>query len=209
MSVYGRIVGGDDVRDAVLAFLRRWLPGYLVEVARQAGLPDRTYLPVRSWSVMDDFDVLPEFRPPAIVVTSAGLAGEPVRDAGGRYRATWQVEVTAYVSATDHVNTARAAGATTKAVRAAIVQHRALDGLGAAWWVGETYAEGPSVDLRGNDRGRVGAGQVLLRVEVGDVVDETAGRTDPAVVPDLPEPVPATPDAPTVGDATVTVERSP
>jgi len=198
VSPFGAIKTGTDVRDAFRSTLIAWMPTYLAEVARQAGLVPLTpgqpaLAPVRSWKVVTDFNSIPDDAMPAAMVSSTGTVGRPERRAGGITRATWALDCSIVVNGIGWDDTAARVGWYIGAARAAVAQHGSLgDFAQDTMWVSENYGRIPSAESR-----TLGAGVVTFTVAVESVM--TIG-TGPAA-PDPPLAVPGAPDVPpTLGD---------
>jgi hypothetical protein len=215
MSIYGRIITGEDVRQATIAHLKRWTPVMLSEVAAQSGR-ERGDLPgFRAWGVAKNVDNWPENQLPACVVVAPGLAERPERHGDGTYRAKWSVGIGAVVSGQDLESTRSLVELYTAAVRSAMLQHPSL----AQWdeaqekyvpfalgveWLDESYDE-----LGFNDSRTIAAGVVSLIVEVDRVLDSFGGPVHPPPPPDPPPGVTTDPgDWGIVEAVTVTTEQS-
>lgn len=200
MTIYGQVVTGSDVRRAVEAHIKLWIPTYLAEVADQHGraradMPIfRSYVPAVELDTLDAAGHLP-----SCVVVAPGLMDEPHMDGRGEYRARWAVATGAVVSGRDQDNTLELAELYAGALRTLMIQHPSLGGFASGVeWLGERYDDfGGPVDRR-----TIAAGSVQFGVDVEAVVESRAGPMtppgDPMVEPD---------DWPTVESVTVDVER--
>ncbi len=184
MNIYGQIITGADVRDAVEQHVRTWTLGYLGEVAAQAGFP-RNYLPdFRAYT--SDIQLengLTDEQMPCLLVVSPGLSSPPVKRGDGTWKTTWTINLTVVVSARDRMSTLRNVELYTAAVRSAVMQQPSLGGFALGCnWLDESYDA-----LRLEQAPNIGAGIVSLEVEVGPVVDSTKGPITPPAAP-LAEP---------------------
>ena len=177
MNLFGRILTGEQVEDAVVATLQLWMETYLAEVERQTSRPLRSLPLPRSYQVAQEFMKWPEEIIPAVVVVSPGTDGDPVMRGDGRYEATWTVGVAIVVAAATRNDTHSLAMAYSAAVRAALTQRPSLGGFAAGTtWGGESYDDLPSEDARS-----LQAGYQIFNVTVEDVMNARGGP--PAAVP--------------------------
>lgn len=96
MTVFGPVITGNDVGDAVKAWLVHWLPSYLAEAERDSGRDPGTLPMPRSWSKVPVFSRYNEQQLPAALIVSTGT-DEISRRGDGTYGATFGV--TAFVLA--------------------------------------------------------------------------------------------------------------
>lgn len=109
-DVFGTIIDVAQVEDAVEAKLLEWIDTYLLEREEAAGVPPRTWLRPKSWTVEDDIRLLPEKNLPALVVVSPGLTSEPQETEGdGTLDGVLQMGVVAVVQDVDRRSTAKLA----------------------------------------------------------------------------------------------------
>ena len=172
-SMYRRIVSGEGIRLGVIAHLRLWVPAYVAEVSRQAGLthclPDfRGYAPALVTGTPDD-------QLPLCVVTAPATIDTPQKHDGGLYTAPWGIGIGCVVSR----RTREAAGAVASlygaAVRAAMVQHPSLGGMsdGTDWLVEDTE------EIAWDDVRVVMAAKLQFAAHILGVVDSRGGFTVP------------------------------
>lgn len=193
MDLYGPILGLDDVAAAVEAFLQRWLPGYLAAVARRHD---------QALPAIADFDLagaelpdLAERSYPAVVISSPGVEFDL---GAGQLDGGWLVAVTVYVQASSRRAARTLVGRYVKAARAAVMQHRSLDGFASTTFAErESYAVVPDTALNGFRAG----GTLLLRVWVAAVTDLHGGPDEPPA-----DPAADPGDAPAVATVGVAVE---
>lgn len=163
-----RLIGADDVCEAVEATLRARLPQILPLLPADPPL----VMPATLEQLPTRETLVAVIQPghPALTVSSPGADpaesdpdGESLAPAG----ATWEVVVGVYASETDHERTATSVRRYVKAVRAALTVW-ALPGLEASVaWLGEEYDGIPD-----RDRARtLGAGQVRVAVHVPYITD--------------------------------------
>lgn len=194
-SIFGRIITGDDVEQAVLALLRRWSGTYLAELERQHDLEAGTLPRIRSYETAPSFDNWPEDQIPACIVVSPGITGPPVRGGRGSYMARWSVGLGCVCSARTQAEAHRLGMLYIAALKTLILQRPSLEGFAAGVdWVDESYTE-----LSFDDRRTLGAGMAIFNVQVDDVVTAQAGPLTPAdpLDPDT-SPWPEWPHADTV-----------
>lgn len=200
MSLYGPIIGADDVADRVKDHLVQWAPAYIAEVARQAALPAATLPPFGLFEIRAD-DVLEAWASlPACHVRCHDT--KPVQQRGGRIAAQFPVSIRVAAGGTDESTTARLVARYAKAVRAALLQHPSLDGFAeAVRLTGESYTNPRSAkDLW------AGEATVNITVTVAAIVDMDGGPVVPPADPLLP---PAADPETTSVDAWVDRDRPP
>lgn len=210
MSVFGRIITDDQVEDAVLATLSKWLPTYMAEVERQVGLDEGYYErpPAGSYTVRSRFDKWPEEMLPLVIVIATGVADDPSPEGRGKFRAEFEIGVACVVSSIDIPSSRRYANRMGAAVRAALIQHQSLDlaideSVRGVDWLGERNNELPQPEP--GDR-TIWANRQLFNVEVGDVLTKAAGPISPDPLPDPNDPWP---DDPVAEDVSYEIEKVP
>lgn len=185
-NLFGPIVTGKQVRNAMISHIRKWFPSYIAEVGRTDGR-DGAALPLfRSFpSLLDMPDGrYVEDQMPSCVVVAPGLIELPTKHSGV-YKARWAVNVGAVISGQNRENTFDLAELYAAAIRSAVLQHPGLGGFAAGTdWLGERYDDIP------NDMQRtLGAGTVQFSVEVQGAVDARQGPVQPLADP-IPDPGP-------------------
>ena len=166
-SLYGRLIAGVDVEQALKARLDDRLDDYLNEVERQHGLAVGSLSRPRAFVVAERF---PEDQLPAIVVESPGTTDLPAADGQGRYAVRFELVLAIHVAAAD--GAIELAKLYVLALRALAVQQPAPLFMGIDW-VNERY---PRPELVG---GRTFyTAEVSLEVQVPDVTDRHAGPPD-------------------------------
>lgn len=204
MSVFGTIIDGSQVEDAVQTFIKRWLPTYLSELADQRGLPRDTWLftdsngdwaAIRSWTNTPQFTLDENTQLPAALVITTGLAGRPVKEGDGSYRATWITGIAVVVSAKDQDSTQRLAKRFGAAIRWLFVQHPSLEdpNVEGTSWEDENYD-----DVSSEQERTLASVRMVFSIEYHHVVNALDGPVLPADPPADPT-VPYT-DWTTVGD---------
>jgi hypothetical protein len=196
-EVFGQIITGDDVRNAVITTLRRWVPTYLAAMARRTGRSGKDLPEFKSFATIFDINKYAEDIIPACVIVAPGIIETPIREKGG-YKARWGVGIGAVVAGQDRDNTYQLATLYTAVVRTICVQKQSLGGFAdGIVWVSERYDNLNTDDLR-----TIAAGTIQLGVDVVGAVDPTAGPKVPAV--DLDVPIG---DWPTVEQVLIDVEQ--
>ena len=197
-EVFGPIVTGGQVEDAVEATLRKWLPTYIAEVSGQDGRSRSKTPNIASWQVVPDFETWPESKFPALVIVSTGVSGKPKRKAGGVYSAPWAFGIGVFCKSNSLKNMRDLSKIYGAAIRAVLVQHSSLGDFASGLdWEDERYD-----DLEFRER-TYAAARLVFTVEVDEVVRRSAGpaQADPNYDPTLPyDPV-------TIIDTEIIVER--
>jgi hypothetical protein len=180
---FGRIVTAYDVEQWCLATLRKWSSTYLAELERKNGIDVGDLARIRSWRTTPSFDKWPEDQLPAALLLSVGLSEPPLKEAGGVYRARWQMGLACVVSARTEALSRRNAMIYVAAHRALLTQKQSLDGQPGARgvvWQDENYVDLPYDDIRS-----LCSGQAIFTVEFDDVTTSEKGP----VTPDDPLPI--------------------
>lgn len=181
----GPNITGGDVEQVVVETLKEWLPYFLARVDEEHDLDPGTTIEPLSYNVSSHLSRWTEMAPPALVVVSPGLAGDPeIVGEHGSYMATWRISVGVTVGGATEVGSRALAHRYAAAVRNALVKKPVFD---ATWWVGEQY------DTINPDRRSLIAAEIVFHVQVIRAVD-TRG-----VFPDEP---PTDPEDPGVGPIT-------
>jgi hypothetical protein len=187
-EVFGQIITGDDVRNAMKETLQLWIGTYLAVIARKTGRAGGDLQGFKSYPTLFDINKYAEDIMPACVLVAPGILSTPILEKGG-YRATWGVGLGCVVAGKDRDNTYQLATLYTAAARSLVLQHPSLGGFAdGVNWISERYDNLDSSDVR-----TIAAGVIQFGVDVVDVVDPRAGTMTPA--PDLPTPVDAWPAA--------------
>ncbi|HEX5592027.1 MAG TPA: hypothetical protein VFX35_01625 [Solirubrobacterales bacterium] len=138
--VVGPLFSSHLIEEAVIANLRKWLPGYLTVACEEHGV-DEGIAAIKSWGLGSSAERWPEQGFPALLVV-----GGPARDVeknGESYRAKWPFEVGIAVRGDIPHKARMHAQVYAAAVRGAILQRRSLGSqLRSADWEGEDPAEG-------------------------------------------------------------------
>jgi hypothetical protein len=199
-TIFGQILTGTDVEDAVTDHLKLWSATYLAEMERQSGREPQSLPHVRSWNVVPtEPEKWPENQLPAVLVISPGLIGEPQEQGDGVTVATWSLSLSAITSARSEKGTRQLAHLYVAHLRAIMLQHPGISGFAQdTLWMGEAYDTVPQ-ELRRTLAGATGA----FAVEVSDVINRYGGPTEPA-----DQPYDDQSDWPTVEETVVTAEKS-
>lgn len=198
-GVFGPLLTGKDVRDALESTIKTWVRDYVGEVARLSGRSSEDLKPFRSYVSSLDLDKFQSDQLPCCVIVAPGLLTQPELRRGA-YNARWGVAVGVVVSGQDRENTFDLVELYTAAVRSLLIHHPSLGGFAEGLeWIGERYDELRSEDLR-----TIGAGTVQLAVDVTEVQSKIGGPGAPTAAVD---PVEDPGDLHTVGSVTITTER--
>lgn len=217
MSVWGPLLDGADVEQAVIAHLKHWLPA-AISYVRKAKDPDEekwpkredgNYVePIRGYSVSHADAVamrFPEDQLPLIVAQSPGHEDDPVVEEGGRVSAVYGIALSAIASSVTEEDAKELARLYASAARLAILQNPALDA-----GTGDAFADHVEMGRERNGQIRRGVeGERNLAIctipyliAVPSIMDVSGGPLD---APEDPEE--EAPDWPTVkeggGSATV------
>lgn len=201
---FGKVVTGKDLRLAVVATLKKWMPTYLALISQHDGRA--TALPgFRSYVASLDTDKFVEDQLPSCVVVAPGTFDEPVRRGDNSYDIVWSLGVGVIVSGQDADNTFELCELYAAAVRLCLLQQSSLGGVASgADWLNERYDELDVDDIR-----TIAAGIVQFAVAVETAFRQAPAPLQPANSSGLPEP-PADLTAPhdRVDSADTTLHRS-
>src|SRR5690349_10466479 len=178
-DIFGPIFSGDQLEDAVIETLQKWLPTYIREVELQRGLalPADGRIPKpRTYTTRNEFTTFPEDQLPLIVVVSPGLVAPPRADGEGRYVGWFALGIAAVVSASGKANTRRLARQYGAAVRSCILQKSWLEGAATGVeWRDESYDDLPNEDKEKS----VSAVQMIFQVQVDNITTRWTGPAYP------------------------------
>lgn len=175
------MVTAEQVGDAVIATLRRWLPDYLGEMERRRGSGPASLPLPGSYQLVADLEQLVARATPMVAIVLPGTS-EITQQAGTRHAARWVTSAVAIVPADTADKASRLAMVYAATMRWALVQQGTLDGFAVATdWGEEEYLP---LDLP--DKRNVAAGRFEGEVEVADVLDAWAGPSEPSANPATP-----------------------
>jgi len=190
-DVYGPVYGGHSVQEAMYATLEKWLPSYIEETNRQLG--QKVLEIPTEYRFRPDYRTLPKSSTAAILIDVTGTSGTP-QVYQEFIRANWKARVMVFVYGTkDWQETQALTNAYAACVRAAIIQHRGLEGFAeTTMWRGEEYREGEHSGTR-----TTGVAIIDFEITVGNAMNmyggvpnpEYAGTgvvTDPSLLPPSP-----------------------
>lgn len=203
MSVYGDILDGSDVENALLAHLRYWMPSATAFVRRHKD-PDEERWPdgiaaIREYGVSHADAVaqkFPEDQLPMLIAQSPGMEEDPVVEEGGRVSAVYGVALSAIASSVTAEDAKELARLYAAAARLAIMQNPQLDA-----GTGDFFADHVKMGRERNGqvrRGIEGERNLMIctipfLIAVPQIMDVSGG---PVVAPEDPEE--ETPDWPTI-----------
>jgi hypothetical protein len=197
-SIFGQVIDGAQVDEAVESFLRRWLPVYLAQMAEDRGLPRDAFPAPKTWATSTEFTIEKVTQLPAILILNAGLSEPPIREGDGSYRAKWMIGIAVVVTAggDDPLRSVnRLAKRYGAAIRLLLIHHPSLEdpNVEGTTWEDENYDDIPA----DQDRSMASA-RLVFEVEYRAV----ANSYDGPVLPSDPPPDPTTPypDWPTIDD---------
>lgn len=177
-GVYGSIVTGKDVREAVRDTIKLWIRDYLGEVARNSGRGSNDLLPFRSYSATFEMDKFEEDALPACVIVAPGLMETPQKRSK-EIRARWGVGVGVVVSGQSRENTFELCELYAAATRALLLHNPSLGKFAQGVdWIDERYDELGSEDLR-----TIAAGTVQFGIDVHSAVELNQGPRTPTAPP--------------------------
>lgn len=191
-QIYGRMLDAYQIEVATIQVLTDFTQYYLREKERQVGRePGLIPLPKSITRVNSFSRAMLENQLPSIVVVSPGLAGPPLKDGRGLYRATWQLGIALINSAMDDDSTNEIVKIYSAALRLLMLQQKIdLEGFRGTTWIDENY------DQIQPERSRnLSVGENLFEVEFENVSNGRIGPKTPTG-----DPLVAPPDYPVVGE---------
>jgi hypothetical protein len=208
VTVFGTIRTDDEIEDAVIATLRKWLPTYIAEVERQLGLDVGFYQrPFHSsYTVRTDFEVWPEEMMPVVSVEAFTIESDPRRNGRGIMTGQFATGITNICASNNAVYVRSYAARMGAAIRAAVMQHQSLDAQLDGSVQGVSFLGSTNNLLASQDDRTIRAYRQVFVVEVADILTRGAGPAAPDVDPpdDPNEPVP---DWGTVETVVTTLEK--
>jgi hypothetical protein len=198
MSLYGTLIGADDVRDALRDHLHAWSPAYIAEVARQRGLDPADVPSFQSYEIRGrDGDLESYVAVPSI--TFICTEQRVLRRGSGPIAMRFRVAAVIFAAGVDHETATQAVGRYVTAVIAAVEQHPDLSGFAERAAFVETRWDRVAPTER--PEAWDGGAAVFFDIDVADVMDADAGPDE------LPDPVTSEQPAPPVTtEVVVTVE---
>jgi hypothetical protein len=174
-SIFGPLVTGHDVEQAVLSTLRKWSGTYIAEAEDAHGITRCSLERVRAWVIGPTLDKWPEDQLPAVVIASPGLAPPPRRNGEGYYRATWRIELGVVCAARTQARSRELSALYLRAHMAIVAQKQSLESFadGVAW-LDESYTQLDYDDVRS-----LYSGSAVFAIDVEDVLSTDAGPTEP------------------------------
>lgn len=188
---FGPLVINTDVDEAVIGMLSLWMPTYMSQVERERGMTvgylDRPH--EESYANVLDDDEFPDYRLPAVLVTTANTQ-DTDKDGDGFYYAAFNVVVSAVVRGRTPAETRQRAALFEGCVRRVMVQADPT-------WDGEVRFMGANVAAVADPTGAgrylaAGIGTYLVYVDkvvqaaVGPAGEPYAQPEDPDYDPDAP-----------------------
>lgn len=181
-AVFGPIIEGGDVKAAVDATLRKWMPTYLALIERHAGREPKSMPLPRSYVLSDDGNLNKrvEDQLPAVVILTPGNGEQkPKRDGEGKIRAGFRVTISVVASATDQATTAALAERYRKAIELMIVHQSSLGGFAE----GVIFVGWRTDDMDSESARTIAAGTNVFEVLVKDIAQHGAGLKEPLEEP--------------------------
>lgn len=201
MTIFGPIHTDDQVEDAVLATLQKWLPTYMSEVERQLGLTVGYYQrPFESsYTARTDYEAWPEEMMPVVSVEGLVIEDDPRRDGRGMMSGKFAMGVTNTCVSNDSVYVRRYAARMGAAIRVAVMQHQSLDSALNGDILGIHYVGSRNNLLSSQDQRTIRGYRQLFVVEARNLLTRGVGPVAPDAVPPI-DPTAPLPEWPTVPD---------
>ena len=198
-SAFGLFQLDEDLQEAVVSTIRKWLPTYLALIERKVELAPRSIPLPRSYVLSDNGELnkKPEDQLPAVVVLCPG-GGKitPRQEGDGRIRAGYVVNVACIVTARDHESTDKLARRYRKALELILVHQPSLGGFAEA----SIFRGWRNDELLPEDDRTIAAGTNVFEVLVPDISQAGKGLQAPLDDPYEEAEIPA------VTEADVTLE---
>lgn len=168
-SVFGDVFIASQIEEAAQATLQKWFPRYLRWIEKKLSLEVGSIEDPITFNSRNTTDLIPGEQLPKCVVISPGIAGKPVADGAGVYRATWNLSVgVAFVD--EDEQTARLKVDCYGAAARLILLHKRIEGVKIVniEWTGESYQD---LDLPGKVQ-QLKAAIVHFTVDIGNVASK-------------------------------------
>lgn len=172
-DIFGPIVGGHTVQEAIYNTLEMWLPAYIAEFNRVLGGPILKTPTV--YRLKPDNRQLTPNMDASVFVSCTGTLHPPERHSH-QTRAVWQAQVSLCVNGSmDWQETQAITFAYGAAARTAIAQHESLNGVAETTkWTGEKYLEKEHLSNR-----TIGLIVIDFEVTTATTLDVFAGPPSP------------------------------
>jgi hypothetical protein len=204
-SIFDQIVTTTQIENAIIATLQLWLPTYISEVERQAGLTVGNINRPRGWTNSYDLENWKQNQTPCIVLNVRGTVGKPERYEGGMYSAWFSYCVGCLVSDTTEAAARAGASVYMSALADTLIQQDGLGGLAT-----KTEWDGYSPKLPDPTNRTLALGECEMRVLISNILTDDAGpnNADVPVVP-LDDPEEAWPQWTTASTVVAKLETEP
>ncbi len=179
-SIFGPIVTGFNVEQAVQATLDMWLPTYLRELERQNEIPPDSLPAIRSTVVVNEFAQYQGEPLPCCVVVCPGTEGAPEIVADGVHNAWFTVGIAVIVEAVNEAAARQLAQLYAFAIATLLLQQPSLGGFASRTRLGIVTGDDAPADFI---RDGCAVARVVFSVLVEGVVTALAG-------PSVPDPDP-------------------
>jgi hypothetical protein len=193
-SIYERIITDDQVEDAVMETLKKWLSTELRVIEEDLGLVAGHYQRPQSWGVHGDFDKFPEEAMPSVIVISLGAA-DVGREGNKKIRTAYDIAVAVFASSTDFNKSRLFAYRLSGAAKAVMIHRQSLDGALDGTVRGVNHTGGQNGEMPVDGERTVWASRQTYSVEVANTITMSAGPSAPDSTPP-PDPDPSTPPDP-------------
>jgi len=186
-DIFGDIIIGSQLEEAVVATLEAWFPVYIREMELQQSIPQDALPLPRSFITTDKINRENTDQLPAIVVVSPGLSGRnsPKQEGDGTFRVPWAISIGVFVGGQDRTTTKNLIRQYVGICRAIMLQKQSLGGFAdGTTWLDESYDN----SFAFVDQETIGAGSVIFEVWVAGVVQRFGGPAVPFEGSPAPDP---------------------
>lgn len=199
-NLFGRIIDGSVVDDALLAHCKKWIPTYLREVERQRTMTVGAIALPKSYLTLDDPMMNnPGLGFPVCAVTVARETGYGM-NSDSELSAWYDAGVEISFMSNNANALRRRLHMYNAAIRSSLIQHPSLGGLAEAIEPGETsYLEIPGTAANNMTYAHA---RFEFRVKVHNIVDRFGGPLEP-----IEQPVTDPGNWPSVEDVETTIEE--
>lgn len=181
MSVFGQILTGFDVENAVDSTIDTWLATYLREIERQKSIAPNSLAAIASTSRVNQFAQYQGEPLPALIIVCPGTERNPERDGNQTYRMWFTCGLAIIVEAVDAYHARQLAQLYAAAIMDMLVQHKSLGGFAEDLELGVvTTTDAPADFLRAG----CAVARIVFSVLVPGVVTGLAGPKEPDPDPD-------------------------
>lgn len=181
-AIFGPIVEGSDVKEAVKATLKKWMPTYLALIERHAERNPKSMKVPTTYVLTDDANLnkkVEDQLPAVVVMTPGNGERRPKRDGRDLYSAGFRVSISVIATARDQPSTTALAERYRKAVELMLLHQGSLGGFAEA----SIFVGWRTDDMDSSSDRTIAAGTNVFEVLVKGIAKHGAGLKEPLEEP--------------------------